>query len=251
VAGQGGGAVPLRHLTPRLLRQAADPRDKPEDDGEKGVRCVNKIRRKRRRRGNFPSKFNRRMFFPGRFYSPPQKPALPCERPKEGPSMEGVLHDRGTFRGIARTLLALALLAERTAGRSFPIRFLVLAILYRAEAIARRFVAREAARLIAEAIEAGYPDLPFPDLACLDEPAGLHYGAADAGLLSLRLSILAAVLVMFSDAEDLCDDHSAGFADDWFGGWPAVPALGAGTASDLPLLVIIRRPAARRPSRPP
>jgi hypothetical protein len=166
--------------------------------------------------------------------------------------MEGVLHDRGTFRGIARTLLALAMLAERTAARSFPIRFLVLAILYRAEAIARRFVAREAAALIAEAIEAG---CNVPDLACLDEPSGLHYGAADAALLSLRLRILAAVLGMFSDAEADIDDRSAVFSDDWSCGWPArwpaVAAAGAGGAPLPLLLLVVRRPAARRPSRPP
>ena len=167
--------------------------------------------------------------------------------------MEGALHDRGTFRGIARTLLALAMLAELTAARSFPVRFIVLAILFRAEAIARRFVAREAATLIAEAIDAG---CNVPDLACLDEPAGLHYGAADAGLLALRLRILAAVLDMFSDAEDIGDDGSAGFFDDWScgrpAGSPAVAATGAGGAPLPPLLLlIVRRPAARRPSRPP
>ncbi len=165
--------------------------------------------------------------------------------------MEGVLHDRGTFRGIAATLLALALLAERSATRSLPVRFLVLAILYRAETIARRFVARSTATLIAEALEAGCPDVPFQDLACLDEPAGLHYGAADAVLLALRLRILAAVLDMFSDADDLCDDGSAVFSDDWSCGWPAVAAPGGGGAPLLPLLLIVRRPAARRASRPP
>ena len=164
--------------------------------------------------------------------------------------MEGALQDRGTFRGIARTLLALALLAERTAARSFPVRFLVLAILYRAEAIARRFVAREAATLIAEAIDAGYPDVPIPDLACLDEPGGLHYGAADAALLSLRLRVLAAVLDMFADAEEFCDDLSAVYSDDCSGGWPVV-APGAVGTSLPPLLLIVRLPAARRPSRPP
>ena len=171
--------------------------------------------------------------------------------------MEGVLHDRGTFRGIARTLLALALLAERTAARSFPVRFLVLVILYRAEAIARRFVAREAATLIAEALDAGcnVPDLACLDLSCLDEPTGLHDGAADAGLLSLRLRILAAVLDMFADADDILDDSSAVFSDGCFDGWsadwPAVAAAGPDVAPLPPLLLIVRRPAARRASRPP
>ena len=162
--------------------------------------------------------------------------------------MEGVLHDRGTFRGIARTLLALAMLAERTAARSFPVRFLVLAILFRAEAIARRFVAREAAMLIAEAIEAG---CTVPDLACLDEPGGLHYGAADAALLSLRLRVLAAVLDMFADADDILDDGSAVFSDDWSCGWPDVAAAGGGGAPLPLLLLIVGCPAARRASRPP
>ena len=169
--------------------------------------------------------------------------------------MEGAVQEKGTLQGIARTLLALALLAERSAARSLPVRFLVLAILFRAEAIARRFVARTSATLIAEAIDAGCPDFPFPDLACLDEPAGLHYGAADAVLLALRLRILAAVLGMFSDAEDILGDQSAVFSDDRFTGWPtdwpAVTATGAGNAPTPPLLLIMRLPATRRPFRPP
>jgi hypothetical protein len=164
--------------------------------------------------------------------------------------MEGALQDRGSLQGIVRTLLALALLAERTAARSFPVRFLVLAVLFRAEAIARRFAARTAAALIAEAIDAGCPDIAFPDLSCLEEPGGLHYGAADAQLLALRLRILAAVLGMFSDAEDVLDGRSAVFSGDSFAGWTAVPAAGADAAPRL-LLLLVRRPAARRPSRPP
>jgi len=169
--------------------------------------------------------------------------------------MEGALQDRGTFRGIARTLLALAMLAERSAARSFPVRFLVLAILYSAEAIARRFVARSASTLIAEAIDAGCSDMLFPDLACLDEPGGLHYGAADAVLLALRLRVLAAVLDMFADAEDILDGRSVVFIDDCSAGLPAdrsgVAAAGAGGAPLPLLLLIVRRPAARRASRPP
>ncbi|HHZ09600.1 MAG TPA: hypothetical protein GX405_12565, partial [Rhizobiales bacterium] len=157
-----------------------------------------------------------------------------------------------------RTLLALALLAERAVARSLPVRFLVLALLFRAEAIARRFVAREAAALIAKAAETGYshlPDLAGLDLAGLDELPGPHRGPADAQLLSLRLRILAAVLGMLSDAEDIIDDGSAVFPDDWscgrFGGWPAVAAPGADGTPLRPLLLVIRLPAARRPSRPP
>ena len=162
--------------------------------------------------------------------------------------MERALQDSGTLQGIARTLVALALLAERSAGRSFPVRFLVLAILFRAEAIARRFAARTAAALIAEAIDAGCPDVPFPDLACLDEPAGLHYGAADAQLLALRLRILAAVLGMLVDAEGVLDDRSAAFTDDCSG---ALPALGLDHAAvPSPLLLLVVGLPARR-CRPP
>ena len=161
-----------------------------------------------------------------------------------------VVQDRGTLKGIAATLLALALLAERAAGRSLPVCFVVLAILGRAERIARGFVARSAAVLVAEAIEAGRPDMPFPDLACLDDPHGTHYGAADAVLLALRLRILAAVLGMFADAEDSLDGRSSAFADDQSASWSAVPAAGVDAAPHL-LLLIVRRPAARRPSRPP
>ena len=135
--------------------------------------------------------------------------------------MTGALQDRGTSKGIAATLLALALLAERAAGRSFPVRFLVLAILGRAEAIARACVARASATVIAEAIEAGCPCPDFPDLACLDESDGLHCGAADAVLLALRLRILAAVFGMLSDAEEYCAGHACDSPDVWSAGWAA------------------------------
>ena len=154
-----------------------------------------------------------------------------------------VLQDRGTLKGIAATLLALSLLAERAAGRSLPVRFVVLAILGRAEAIARGFVARSTATLIAEAIEAGCPDLPFPDLACLDEPHGPHYGAADAVLLALRLRILAAVLGMLAQTDSASEDVSWGWAADGI----AVPTLDAAGAPHLPVLLVVRLPFALRP----
>ena len=125
--------------------------------------------------------------------------------------MTGALQDRGTWKGIAATLLALALLAERAAGRSFPVRFLVLAILGRAEAIARACVARASATVIAEAIEAGCPCPDFPDLACLDESDGLHCGAADAVLLALRLRVLAAVLSILAETDGASADRYSGW----------------------------------------
>lgn len=151
--------------------------------------------------------------------------------------MEGAAEDRGTFRGIARTLLALALLAERAAARSLPLRFLVLVVLFRAEAIARAFVARE--------IEADWPDAFLHGLACLDEPAARHYGAADAQLLALRLRMLAAVLGALDEADVDCDHPAAGRT----GGTAPIPAA----APELPVLLVFRLPVAplRRPSRPP
>jgi len=151
--------------------------------------------------------------------------------------MEGAAEDRGTFRGIARTLLTLALLAERAAARSLPLRFLVLVVLFRAEAIARAFVARE--------IEADWTDPSCPGLPCLDEPPARHYGVADAALLALRLRMLAAVLGALADADDIYDDPAAGRNG---GIAPRAPA-----APELPVLLVFRLPAARlrRPSRPP
>ena len=140
--------------------------------------------------------------------------------------MAGAVQDRGTFRGIALTLLALALLAERAAARSLPVRFLVLVVLFRAEAIACRFISRE--------IEA--------DGWCLDGPLGRHYGAADAQLLALRLRMLAAVLGALADAEEAPGDRP----DRSPAGWTPSHA-----APRLPLILVFRLPAARRPSRPP
>ena len=103
--------------------------------------------------------------------------------------MAGALQDKGALQGIAATLLTLGMLAERAAGRSFPVRFLVLAILGRAEAIARMYVAREIGAH-------GW---------CLDEPPAGHYGAAGAEVLALRLRTLAAVLDFLSAASGCSD----------------------------------------------
>jgi hypothetical protein len=60
---------------------------------------------------------------------------------------------------------------------------------------------------------------------------------------------------MFSDAEDILDDRSVVFAGErpagWPTDWPAVAASGAGGTPTLPLLLVMRLPAARRPFRPP
>jgi hypothetical protein len=126
--------------------------------------------------------------------------------------MKGAVQDGGALGRIAALLLALALVAERAAGRSFPIRFVVLAILGRAEAIARAYVARE--------IEADCPDWPCPDWPCPDWPCpdllapdespAMRYGTADAELLALRLRMLAALLGMLAGADDRLIGRAAG-----------------------------------------
>ncbi len=146
--------------------------------------------------------------------------------------MAGVLQDRGTLRGIAATLLALALVAERAAGRSFPVRFLVLAILGRAEAIGRAFVAG--------AIEVDWPELP-----CLAEPLSVCGGPAEAERLALRLRMLAAVLGALADVAS--DDWSA----DGSAGW-SPSAGGAVVPANLILLCVFpdrRRGSCRSPPR--
>ncbi|CAG0975612.1 MAG: hypothetical protein F9K19_22270 [Rhizobiaceae bacterium] len=128
--------------------------------------------------------------------------------------MEGALQDRRTFRGIAATLLVLALLAERAAVRSFPVRFVVLAILWRAEAIARAFVVK------ATGIDG------------LGERPPLRGCAIDAGILALRLRMLAAVLGALAGAA----------------GRPAGKEDGPGDAPRLPVLLVVRLPRPRRSS---
>ena len=140
---------------------------------------------------------------------------------------------KGTFEGMAATLMALALLAERAAGRSLPVRFLLLVLLGRAECIARAFVARE--------IAADWPDAP-----CLEEPGDTHYGAADAVLLALRLRMLAAVLDVLAGT---LADADAGLADVQPGGAPHISALLPLLCQPLPVFLVFRLPAAcgRRP----
>ncbi|CAG0955738.1 MAG: hypothetical protein F9K19_10780 [Rhizobiaceae bacterium] len=137
--------------------------------------------------------------------------------------MEGASQDRGTFKGIAATPLALALLAERAAGHSFPVRFIVLAILRRAESVASAFVTTATGA------------------DCLAEPPAMHYGVVDAERLALRLRMLAAVLGVLADAAGDSDDrsHEAAY-------WSHRP----GDAPLRPVLLVVRLPVRRRPPRP-
>lgn len=92
--------------------------------------------------------------------------------------VDAAVRDIRALRRIATMLVALATLAELASGRSFPVRWLVLAILRPAEAVAAQFVA--------ELTHAALParrDNP----ACRNDPA-------DAMLLAWRFRMLAAAL---------------------------------------------------------
>lgn len=98
--------------------------------------------------------------------------------------MEGRSRYGWALLRIASLLALLALAAERAAGRSVPVRIVVLAVLRHAEAVARCFVA-EQTRF---------------DLSCLedgDEPRG-H--PSEAAWLALRFRMLAAMLADLVEA---------------------------------------------------
>jgi hypothetical protein len=87
--------------------------------------------------------------------------------------MDASRNDR-TLRQIIAILLALAGLAERLEGRCFAVRFLVLLVLRRAEAVAFGFLARA---FVVD--EVGYDD-------------DFGGGPGDAAALALRLRAIAA-----------------------------------------------------------
>lgn len=95
--------------------------------------------------------------------------------------MDGATDGRSRYERmllrIAALLVSLSLLAERAADRSFPVRVLVLAILWRADSIARAFVVRETGT-------------DWPDL----ETADVRGHPMEAACLALRLRLLAAML---------------------------------------------------------
>jgi len=163
--------------------------------------------------------------------------------------MEGDVRQQGRLPRIAATMLNLAALAERAALRSLPVRFLVLTILWHAEAIARKFVASEmdyfrdiGADLdpyIDEDLDP--PEPRWPSLAEILPPSGF---TLDANLLALRLRMLAAILVALAEAgliwEDDRDDLVSAFGD-----WPRQLLCAASTATALPLFLVIVYPVAR------
>jgi len=162
--------------------------------------------------------------------------------------MEGDVRQQGRLPRIAATLLNLAALAERAALRSLPVRFLVLAILWYAEAIARRFVASEMDyfRDIGSDLDpyiAGDLDAPAPRWPRLDEllpPSGF---TLDANLLALRLRMLASILIALCDVGLVWDTDCDGLAGP-FGDWPR-HLLHAASAAALPLFLVIIYPVAR------
>ena len=101
-----------------------------------------------------------------------------------GGVMDGGMRNGGMLLKIAALLVALSLVAERAAGRSLPVRFLVLLILRRADAVATAFVVLET-----EAAGAAADDFPW-----LDEAAEGGSSPLDAAFLALRFRLLAAVL---------------------------------------------------------
>jgi len=96
---------------------------------------------------------------------------------------------------IAALLVSLSLVAERAAGRSLPVRFIVLVLLRRAESVATSFVAATA-----EAAGATADEFPW-----LDDSPESGAGPLDAAWFALRFRLLAALL-------DLC--HAAGRSGD-------------------------------------
>lgn len=110
--------------------------------------------------------------------------------------MDGALRNDRALPKIAALLVALALIAERAAGRSFPVRFIVLSFLLRAEAVARVFVEDETG----------------VDGAWLDGIPETGWHPADAARLALRFRLLAAALDMVCAA--LAADGFNSHADD-------------------------------------
>lgn len=129
--------------------------------------------------------------------------------------------DERIVRRMIATLLALAVLAERAAARSFLVRWIVLVALRRAEGIATRYAAEEA----------GVDGAFFED----EDLSG--NSPADAALLAWRLRWIAAFLAGLLQADCLRHAWTAGFDG------PRRPGAGHGQAvarSATPVLVALR-----------
>ena len=106
------------------------------------------------------------------------------------------------LRRIAATLVALAVLAERAAYRSLPVRWLVLCLLRHAEAVTRKHIAETTGwdwsdleyAFGFDAPDAGFDAGQGAGLADADILTAPGSGPADALALAWRLRMLAAVL---------------------------------------------------------
>ncbi|HHZ09777.1 MAG TPA: hypothetical protein GX405_13460 [Rhizobiales bacterium] len=112
----------------------------------------------------------------------------------------------GMLLKIAALLVSLSLVAERAAGLSLPVRFLVLVLLRRAEAVATAFVAATA-----EAAGATADDFPW-----LDDGPESGAGPLDAAWLALRFRLLAGLLELCR-AAGRSGDTAGNSAGDWAG----------------------------------
>ncbi len=126
--------------------------------------------------------------------------------------MVGALRNEGMLLKIAALLVSLALVAERAAGRSLPVRLLVFAVLRRAEAIAQNFVAREAG---AEGI-----DWPVPG-----DAAAIRNQPLEAAWLALSFRMLAAALCDLVEAAAGSATCVAAVRETLAGGAPRAPVL--------------------------
>ena len=132
--------------------------------------------------------------------------------------MDGAVRNGGMLLKIAALLASLSLVAERAAGRSLPVRFIVLALLRRAEAVATSFVAATA-----EAAGATAEDFPW-----LDDAAEAGATPLDAAWLAVRFRLLAGVL-------DLC--RAAGRSGNTAGNCGGNSARHP--ATQLPILLLV------------
>ena len=108
--------------------------------------------------------------------------------------MHGEALDDRTLRRIIALLIALAALTERAAGRFFPVRWLVLCVLRRAEVVGRDFV-----------IETAPWAWPY-----LEDALDAGSSPMDAVLLGQRLRMLAAVLRALLTPDDSLDGWMSG-----------------------------------------
>ena len=107
--------------------------------------------------------------------------------------MHGRAREDRTGRRIVALLVSFAVLAERAAGRSFPVRWFVLVLLRHAQTVALAYVA--------EVMQASFIEV--------EEQQEAGFTPADAMLLCLRFRALAAVLGALLGPEERPDEDGA------------------------------------------